>query len=157
MPKKETKILGGSASRCGGRRVLVVKCGVGARKDTERMWDHQMGWWSSLPTSLVCKSQLIRKRNPSGNNQFITTVTGENTSLSHNSRGAIHIPGVVLQGASFTCIQSEWCLRGNCGAPATDYLDPLILASFHNTLRILGRRSFIIPKLRSLVHREVLR
>lgn len=99
MPKKETKILGGSASRCGGRRVLVVKCGVGARKDTERMWDHQMWWWSSLPTSLVCKSQLIRKRNPSGNNQFITTVTGENTSLSHNSRGAIHIPGVVLQGA----------------------------------------------------------
>ena len=108
------------------------------------------GWgrWSSLSTCLVSKPQLTREKNSRGNNQLVTTVTAESTSLSHDSRG--HISWNCAQGMPFTCIQGEWCLQDNCRAAAAV---SLILASFHKILRILGGRSFSIPKL-NLVSRD---
>ena len=61
-----------------------------------------------------------------------------------------HISWNCAQGTPFTCIQGEWCLQDNCRAAAAV---SLILASFHKILRILGGRSFSIPKL-NLVSRD---
>lgn len=60
------------------------------------------GRWSSLPTCLVAKFQATGHRNPTGNSQLITAVTAENnTSSSHNARGVIQPPWVVLQRDPF--------------------------------------------------------
>lgn len=93
---------------------MVVKCGMGARKDGENVGplmgevvlsSHSLG--EQTPANW---GEKLKRQQPVSNNGD----SREHLTVSKPQGGAIHIPWSCAQGVPFTCIPSEWCLQSNC-------------------------------------------
>ena len=102
------------------------------RDESKKRWREcgTIGWgrWSSLSTCLVSKPQLTRDKNSRGNNQLVTTVTAESTSLSHYSRGH-HLHLTELCPGAAIHMHSRWMVPpGQLQSHCCSFSDPGIIS-----------------------------